>query len=831
MTNAADRELAERQSVAPPRSAARGAGDRKLDVAMLASFVLLALVFVVPALPGTGRILGGEDLAYFRPPISELRPADLTRPANALLQDPVEVFHPDLLWTVEQVRAGHVPLWNPYVGAGWPQLASQQTAPLFPLNVLAYVIPFWSSLGLIAALRILLAAGGTYLFCRSCLRLGAAPAALSAVAFASGGYFIAWLEHPHGNVYALLPWLLLTVDRAIRRPTATTAGAFGAVLGLAFLGGNPQSVLIDGFLVAPYALWRLAGWGRDGLGPAGPVGRSLAVLGVGVLLGLAAGAVMLIPLLDFIHASAIQQRGGVGGLPRSGLASLAFPELWGRPDAGFDGVGPINYFERTIYVGAPAILLAVVGLAVRRGGAQWFFAAMAVVGAVLAVSLPLVTWFVDHVPPFSLVAIVRTLVISSFCMAVLGGYGLQRLLDADDAGRRRALIAAAAAAIVPLLWILVTRAGAADDIRDGLGAVPGVPGEPATGHGAVTGAALRWIVLSAIVLALLVALRRRPAAKAALVAALLAVQVVDLVELGRGLHPIIDDRVVHAAAPPVLARARAEQGFDRTAGDGFYLLPNQGERFGLRDLRARGEPTIKRVDALYAAYTGGSPRMFLVDWPGAGPLLDAFAVTHVLTGTRAADPANRNLQVEASTTDDILFRNTGALPRAYVVSSWRRAEGADQAIAMTASSSATELRRSPPVETRAAPPPIDGSSSGIARFDRDEPDRVELTVTSDRPARLVLLDAYYPGWQAKVNGRRAQIAATSGAFRSVPVPPGRSKVEFRYRPTSVYVGAAISAIAWTVLLGLGAPALVRRRRHAATSRGDTFERPSLEADR
>jgi hypothetical protein len=102
------------------------------------------------------------------------------------------------------------------------------------------------------------------------------------------------------------------------------------------------------------------------------------------------------------------------------------------------------------------------------------------------------------------------------------------------------------------------------------------------------------------------------------------------------------------------------------------------------------------------------------------------------------------------------------------------------------------------------------AGGGSARFLRDDPEHLVIEV--DAPARgfLVLADQYFPGWRATVNGASAPIQRVNQMFRLVEVPAGVSRVEFRYRPTSVAVGAALSFVS------LGAVGVVlwggRRRR-------------------
>ena len=60
---------------------------------------------------------------------------------------------------------------------------------------------------------------------------------------------------------------------------------------------------------------------------------------------------------------------------------------------------------------------------------------------------------------------------------------------------------------------------------------------------------------------------------------------------------------------------------------------------------------------------------------------------------------------------------------------------------------------------------------------------------------VVLLDTFYPGWHAEVDGRERPIRAADLAFRAVAVARGRHTVRFFYRPTSVIAGGALSLAA------------------------------------
>jgi len=60
---------------------------------------------------------------------------------------------------------------------------------------------------------------------------------------------------------------------------------------------------------------------------------------------------------------------------------------------------------------------------------------------------------------------------------------------------------------------------------------------------------------------------------------------------------------------------------------------------------------------------------------------------------------------------------------------------------------------------------------------------------------VILADTWYPGWQARVDGRLTPIHEAYGFLRGVVVERGEHTLEFRYRPASVYGGMALSAAA------------------------------------
>jgi uncharacterized membrane protein YfhO len=115
--------------------------------------------------------------------------------------------------------------------------------------------------------------------------------------------------------------------------------------------------------------------------------------------------------------------------------------------------------------------------------------------------------------------------------------------------------------------------------------------------------------------------------------------------------------------------------------------------------------------------------------------------------------------------------------------------------------------------------PLTGQAAipGAARIREYTAERVVVETESAQPALLVLSDAFYPGWQATVDGAPAAIVPTNVLYRGVYVPAGAHTVIFTYEPTGWRSGLALAGGGLLLaLLGLSAASVgdFRQRRRA-----------------
>jgi hypothetical protein len=261
----------------------------------------------------------------------------------------------------QEIRSGHLPLYDPYSWSGAPLLAGWNGGAAYPLTWLFAILSgtaAWT-LNLIATW---VAAGlGMFCFLRA-LRLRSLASFLGAFSFAFAGAMSAQVTH-FGLVAGMswVPLLLLSVLRlAQERPVASRlrwTAVLGVAIGLVILAGEPRAIDDAGVIVIIYAVWQVARLGRR----AGPAAASVTA---GLVLGVGLAAIQWLPGLAAIATS---QRGAStmalfnsGSLPARWLLLTLVPDLLGG--SGSLGqptfVTSYNLTEVTSYVGILPLVAA-----------------------------------------------------------------------------------------------------------------------------------------------------------------------------------------------------------------------------------------------------------------------------------------------------------------------------------------------------------------------------------------------------------------------------------------------------------------------------------------
>jgi hypothetical protein len=144
------------------------------------------------------------------------------------------------------------------------------------------------------------------------------------------------------------------------------------------------------------------------------------------------------------------------------------------------------------------------------------------------------------------------------------------------------------------------------------------------------------------------------------------------------------------------------------------------------------------------------------------------------------------------------------LPRAYYVPRAELAEDAEAALAAVVSrqDALDELVILELMDQER--PPILAHEVGPAQVMVRDAGLNEVIVSASlaQPGFVVLADAYYPGWQATIDGQPAPLYRANSVTRAVYAPAGEHLITYRFRPADFYGGALVSGLAWTAALGL-----------------------------
>ncbi|MDQ1300101.1 MAG: hypothetical protein QG637_18, partial [Chloroflexota bacterium] len=475
---------------------------RKYDLAIAAALLLLPLLWFWPQTIGGRTLLPVDNLYQYQPWQSYAGQLGVAVPYNPLISDLALENLPWKSFIVEQIRAGRPAdtLWNPLIFAGLPFLAAGQHSALYPFSLIFYLLPLWQAYGVFSALQLGLAAVGMFIFART-LGQRRVGAIIAAVAYAFSGFYIVSVNFTMMIAAAAwLPFILAMIQVIIAKQEQKGATEYspapyivaGALfLGIQTLAGHIEITYYVLLVSALFAAWRLAGaWRR--LGSWRPLPRLALWLGAMGGLGLALGAVQLIPLYDLVRQSF---REGAASLqqvrdwawPSRQIVTFLLPDFFGNPThhAYFDiwrriwipvtqnalgqpintiSWGVKNYVEGANYQGLLTFALAGVAVfsAARRAGQHAHsilgFAILAVLSLLFAFGTPLYAIPFYLLPGYNqLHSAFRWVFPFTLSMAALAGFGINALLEtretpaAGPRGRRDAARVARTLGIVSLL--------------------------------------------------------------------------------------------------------------------------------------------------------------------------------------------------------------------------------------------------------------------------------------------------------------------------------------------------------------------------------------------
>jgi hypothetical protein len=752
------------------------------------------------------------------------------------------------LWLRHELLSGRFPLWDPYVAGGQSAVADA-LHQLFLIPALAVRLIGSEVLGfnLWVATPFPIAALGAWLFFRR--RFAADASALGAIAFSLSGPIVSTGNFPNLSwSAAAIPWVLWALDRVTTAATPRHVATLAVVTALQAFAGEPVTLLATLVLGLAFAAI---------VSPDAKRAQLMGPVAFGLALGLGVAAVQFVPLGV---AAALSDRSGAIAKDSWSLHPLALVEMVSLHLFGDyftsqslaatpwlpllnSGREPLLF---SIYFGMPLLGVALFGLVsggLSRWTVFWTGAGAASLLSAFGAYTPLYPFLRDHLPLLpSLRFPAKYLVICSIAVATLaatGWDGLARMRTMQGRWFARARLvaiglaltvgatgwlAAGACMYLPdwsaLQFLEFARSlHAADPLAAAVYMLRTLP------H-----AASLLLLLSAVTAVLLFAATtasEKSFLYRAARTALFGLVAVDLVVNAWGVNPTINP--AYLAEPRWLSHTHAQ------SNSRFYVGGKAGGTLEASDLDSAGaysNPSGLSGSASRAALSGQA-NFYPSGWRSREMLSYDLVVLWPRDFATMTERFFRSGRQER----DLLLNRTGVryrvLPRRqaggrtpivevpYLVDSFLFDYGSDVSARVSVvsntivvgdigqqidalfrggwNSRSTAIIDHEPAAAGNAGPPVPGS----ARMTTDTTNRVVVEAgAGDAGGYLVLLDSFSDGWRATADGQPATIVRADGLFRAVRLNPGPHVVEFVYRPRAFLLGAAISAAALALVLGL-----------------------------
>ncbi|MEA3492919.1 MAG: YfhO family protein [Candidatus Margulisiibacteriota bacterium] len=728
----------------------------------------IVFLFLLAVLLFFGRFLTGEQIFAFK---------DLSR-----------YFYPLRQLMVEQVKAGQLPLWNPYIFCGFPLLATLQVGFFYPLTIIHYFLPFNLGFNYYMILHYFLAACFMFYLLRH-YDLSKAASFLGGIVFAFSGYLLS-VSNMNTSLSSViwLPLTLLFFDRLIKEINFRNIVILGILIALQFLGGEPTIIYVTVIFLAVYGLI----FSQNRI-------KSLGGLFLSGLISLGLTAVQLIPFLELAQLSDRVVRTGydivtMRSFPPREIISFIFPYFFGNP-AHFG-----SYTETLLgkniqdwlispYIGILPLIFTFFSFKKRKA---WFFLGAALFSLLLAFGryTPIYRT-IFFIPGISMIRYpVKYLFLTTFCLTILASFGFERLIEYFDQQKNKLKRVFLTMFPISLLSAVLFYIGFSFRVQIFNFFLKRYPANIPEYFFKLLARIIEFNLLSLfnitlylLVFTLILWLGYRSRIKKGLFLFIIIVLVIaDLFSNGYSIV-IPAGSWVFETTPDNYRLLQKEKGLYR-----FFYTPEleeenrliYGENYENALFEAKSNFAANRHIPYhfydFYGYTSIRPAgyhsYFHTEFKGENLKknikdLSLFNVKYIASSRKLKIPCLIQLMhKEKYGLNVYLYENLAVKPRAYM-------------------------------------------ESGRGEIVQYTPNEVVIVADAGKNELLFLSDRYYPGWKAFVDGEEVKIFRANNFFRSIKLEPGEHKVRFVYDPLSLKIGFFITLS--TILLLFSAAIIWRKR--------------------
>ncbi len=720
-------------------------------------------------------------------------------------------LYPNYRFAAEHLRQGIIPLWNPYLYSGTPFAADIQSGLFYPINLLVFLLVpkltyFWlAGVTMYICLRLLVlpnvyptmgqpsakqTMGQPIVHQTMGQPIAPLAAFAGAIAFEFSDLFI--VHFGNLNMIAVAAWLplvFLLFHHSLIRTSLGLAAAAGVVLAIATLAGHIQITLFILLTLGTYTLWYIAVSYKK-QSPTNPPRikqyaryyKALLALFITLLVTIGLSALLLMPAYEMSQhtprAELTYQEAARYSLHPAQTVGLLIPNYFGRDPALH--WGPWERVE-TGYIGLMTLMLALIGALLYKGWLKGYFLALGLLSLLLAMGgyTLLHGWLYATTPGFDqLRAPARFIVLLDFALAMLAACGLNQLLQTLEETTRATLanllkvlswgLGGLIVVALPLSYyaMLVTQDRNPAIFNRAVGAASGV---------------VTFAIFATAALIILQLIKNQHLQGVWAGLAVITIIGLDLFTLGYNVDVGQNNPVTGFEHPEALAFLQSDPNLYRlevTTDVWHAWQPDTALLHNLRDAWGLYNPLTLADSTLY--------------WSSAFPRSSGrynFLGIKYIIASKAGAPADGNIIPVFDSDPQInIYLNQNTMAPVQFVG---------QAIVVPNHEAAWEALHVPDFDPATAVileggQTLDSQPNSQLEIWGYDLHTVTIYVITDQPGYLVLPDAYYPGWQATIDGDPTPIQRANYAFRAVYVPAGEHTVQFVFKPTIWKIGLIIS---------------------------------------
>ena len=732
-------------------------------------------------------------------------------PNKPVVDDAFKHIYPLRTLSIDIFKRFEPPLWNPYNGAGMPLLAGINNGVLDPFNILFLLFSYPFAWSVYVVLQPMLAGICMYLYCKK-ISMNKIAALFASIAFMLSGFVtVKVIFSIYGLAIATLPLLLFLVESYLQNGATKRTYLIPIILFAMIVSALPQVSLYIIVLAYLYFLFRI-------IQTKNLINKKLKqtyLITLLFILGFGLSSVQLLPTFElFQHASVDTQSSSFiiekFLVPFQHLLSILIPNYFGN-EAIYNYWGTADYEQTIAAVGLIPCFFAFLGLGryKKMHSAQPFFAVVAILTAALAVDwVGSRLFFSLPIPIISTGGPARIFLLTTFAIAVLGGYGFDKWLKYKTLSKMLAI----------KIFLFLTLAGTILAITF-IYYHNNVPCR----FGVITNCRI-------------VALRNTVLEIAAFAAALIPFSAYFLSKTKKIKNISI---LFILSVTTIIGIYNANKFFPYSPKSSFFpnhpltnvlkiktqntrffgigqaaFTPNVATVLHLYDPQYFHPLYIKRYRDLLEYANNGK---YIINLPRGEPhirtesnpnpsleqrrnrLLALLGVSYLIF-SKEEIPISKAQNVIWENNNRYITYNDKALPRVFLT---RKFDVINSEVEILKKLFDPKFDVENNVILEETPP----SSFFPSNDAKDQPvikkyseNEVDITTNATSNAILVLSDNHYPGWKAYVDDNETKVYRANYTFRAIEIPKGKHAISFKYQPVSFYTGSAISAIALFALV-------------------------------